>query len=165
MGRRGPLPKNPALRALHGTEPLTKEVAAELSAPAVFPDMPSHFNPREVEAWNKTIEIVRPMMTLRKVDGAVLGAYCSAFVRWQDAEKQIQLARSVKEGLCLVDKQGKPRAINPLIAISRDAQRDMIFYAAHLGMTPSSRIKMVAEVGKIVEQNPFMKIKASKKCS
>jgi hypothetical protein len=39
----------------------------------------------------------------------------------------------------------------------------MVFYAAQLGMTPASRIKMVAGVSKIIEQNPFMKIKAMKK--
>lgn len=163
MGRRGPLPKNHALKVLHGTEPITAEVVEDLKEPFVPPEMPAHFNSREVDAWNRTVELIRPMMALKKVDSAVLGAYCSAFVRWQDSEKQIQRAKSIKDGLCVLDKKGKPRGISPLVLISRDAQRDMVFYAAQLGMTPASRIKMVAGVGKIIEQNPFMKIKAMKK--
>jgi P27 family predicted phage terminase small subunit len=125
--------------------------------------MPDHFSEKEVEAWNRTVELIRPMMALRKVDGAVLGAYCSAFVRWQDSERQIQRAKSIKEGLCVLDRKGKPKGISPLVLISRDAQRDMVFYAAQLGMTPASRIKMVSGVQKIIEQNPFLKIKAMNK--
>lgn len=127
------------------------------------PEIPKHFNKREIETWNKTIELLRFNLTLRKVDGSVLGAYCSAFVRWQDTEKQIQKSDSILEGLCVLDNDGKPKSINPLVIISRDAQRDMVFYAAQLGMTPASRIKMVAGVSKIIEQNPFIKIKAMKK--
>src|SRR5574343_604910 len=162
MGKRGPLPKNKALQVLHGTAPLTTEIFGELKEEFIPPPMPGHFSEREIEAWNKTIELLRPGMALRKIDGAVLGAYCSAFVRWQDAEKQIQKARSIKDGLCILDKKGKPRSISPLIIISRDAQRDMVFYAAQLGMTPASRIKMVSGASKIIEKNPFVKIKAMK---
>ena len=160
MGRRGPLPKSKALQMLHGTSPLTAEAAAELKEQFIPPEMPDHFNTREVEAWNRTIELLRSGLALRKVDGAVLGAYCSAFVRWQDAEREIQDSLSIKEGLCVLGKEGDPRGINPLVLISRDAQRDMVFYAAQLGMTPASRIKMVAGVSKVLEKNPFTKIKA-----
>lgn len=163
MGKRGPQPKNRALRVLHGTEPMTKDMAEELKEQFIAPIMPDHFSEKEVEAWNRTVELIRPMMALRKVDGAVLGAYCSAFVRWQDSERQIQRAKSIKEGLCVLDRKGKPKGISPLVLISRDAQRDMVFYAAQLGMTPASRIKMVSGVQKIIEQNPFLKIKAMNK--
>jgi len=163
MGTRGPKPKNQVLKILHGTEPFNTPAVAELKEEFIPPDMPKHFNEREIIVWDKTIDLLCFAMILRKVDGSVLGAYCSAFVRWQDTEKQIQKAKSIKEGLCVLDKNGKPKSISPLILISRDAQRDMVFYAAQLGMTPASRIKMVAGVSKIIEQNPFIKIKAMNK--
>jgi len=163
MGRRGPMKKSMALKVLNGTEPLTKQSVEELQEQFIPPEIPKHFNKREIKAWNETIELLRFNMTLRKIDVSVLGAYCSAFVRWQDTEKQIQKADSILDGLCILDVKDKPKSINPLILISRDAQRDMVFYAAQLGMTPASRIKMVAGVSKIIEQNPFMKIKAMKK--
>jgi phage terminase small subunit len=49
-----------------------------------------------------------------------------------------------------------------LVTISRDAQRDMVFYAAQLGMTPASRIKMLSDVGKVIPKNPFLHIKSMK---
>ena len=162
MGKRGPFSKGKALQILHGSKPLTAEAMENLKEQFIPPEMPNHFNEREIEAWNKTIELLRSSMSLREIDGAVLGAYCSAFVRWQDAEKQIQKFRSIKNGLCIVDKKGKPKKISPLVTISRDAQRDMVFYAAQLGMTPSSRIKMLSDVGKVMPKNPFFKIKEMK---
>ncbi len=162
MGKRGPFPKSKALQVLHGSKPLTMENIKELNETIIPPEMPNHFNEREVEAWKKTIELLQSSRTLKEIDGAVLGAYCSAFVRWQDAEKQIQKAKSIKNGLCILDKKGKPKKISPLITISRDAQRDMVFFAAQLGMTPASRIKMASDVGKLIEKNPFMKIKTMK---
>ena len=163
MGRRGPKVKNQALKILHGTEPITKQSVEDLQEQFIPPEIPKHFNKREIAVWNETIELLRFNFTLRKVDGSVLGAYCSAFVRWQDTEKKIQGSKTILEGLCILDDKGNPKSINPLVIISRDAQRDMVFYAAQLGMTPASRIKMVVGVSKIIEQNPFMKIKAMKK--
>ncbi len=145
---------------LHGTAPLTAEVVDELNEEFIPPQMPGHFTKKEVEAWNTTVELLRPMMALKKIDAAVLGAYCSAFVRWQTAEKEI-CKTNVHGGLCIFGEGGLK--INPLVTISRDAQRDMVFYAAQLGMTPASRIKMVSGAGKIIEKNPFVKIKAMKK--
>ena len=163
MGKRGPLPKNHVLKVLNGSEPLNSKDVAELKEEFIPPNMPEHFNEREIIIWDKTIDLLRFAMILRKVDGSVLGAYCSAFVRWQDTERKIQDAPSILEGLCILGIDGSPKSINPLILISRDAQRDMVFYAAQLGMTPASRIKMVAGVSKIIEQNPFIKIKAMNK--
>ena len=162
MGRRGPMPKSKALQILHGTAPLRAEVIKELKEEFSAPQMPGHFNKREIEAWNTTIKLLQPMMALREIDGAVLGAYCSAFVRWQDAEKEICKGKSPHGGLCIYGEGGSLK-VHPLVTISRDAQRDMVFYAAQLGMTPASRIKMVSGVSGIIEKNPFVKLKAMKK--
>jgi len=161
MGKRGPMPKSKALQILHGTAPLTAEVIEELKEEFIPPQMPDHFNKKEINAWNTTVELLRPMLALRKIDVAVLGAYCSAFVRWQTAEKEICKSRSPHSGLCVQGEGGLK--VNPLVIISRDAQRDMVFYAAQLGMTPASRVKMVSEVSRLIEKNPFVKLKAMKK--
>jgi P27 family predicted phage terminase small subunit len=161
MGKRGPMPKGKALQILHGTEPLTAEVLDEFSKEFIPPDMPVHFRKKETEVWNMTIKLLKPMMTLQKIDVAVLGAYCSAFIRWQDAEKEICKNKSFHSGLCILGEGGLK--VNPLVTISRDAQRDMVFYAAQLGMTPASRMKMVSGVGKLIEKNPFVKLRTMRK--
>ncbi len=129
------------------------------------PERPAHFNKTECEVWDKTVEILRlSMAPLREIDGAVLGAYVSTFVRWQVAEREIQKASvgCLKRGLCSLDSSGKPRAISPLVTISRDAQRDMVYYAAQLGMTPASRIRIISGAMGAIEKNPFAKLKDRK---
>ncbi len=160
MGRRGPMPKNKALQALHGTAPLTTEIVEELNEEFIAPEMPSHFTKKETEVWNKTIELLKPMKVLREKDVAVLGAYCSAFIRWQQSEKAIRKEKKWHGGLCTLGEGGLK--VNPLVTISRDAQRDMVFYAAQLGMTPASRIKMASGASNIIEKNPFVKLKGIK---
>lgn len=160
MGRRGPAPKSKALQMLHGTAPLTAEVVEEIHQEFIPPNMPSHFGKKEKDAWDTTLSLLKPMMTLRSVDVAVLAAYCSAFVRWQTAERE--LCKFQQFGGLLTPGEGGYKA-NPLVIISRDAQRDMVFYAAQLGMTPASRIKMASGVGKIIDKNPFVKLKTMKK--
>lgn len=162
MGRRGPLPKSRALQVLHGTAPLEVEVLEDLQEEFVSPDMPEHFNKEEAGAWDKTIELLRLVTKLKKIDVAVLGAYCSAFVRWQNAEKEIHKSKSPNRGMCIYGEGGTLK-VHPLVTISRDAQRDMVFYAAQLGMTPASRMKMVLGPGKLIEKNPFVKLKAMKR--
>jgi len=163
MGRRGPLPKNRALKVLSGKLPITKEAIAELNEPFVPPAIPEHLSKRERAVWNETIRLLQPLKVLKNIDAAVLGAYCSSYVRWQDAEQEIQSSGSVLSGLCLFGKDGNVQSINPLVLISRDAKKDMVFYATHLAMTPSARLKMVSGISKVVEKNPFMAIKAMKK--
>jgi P27 family predicted phage terminase small subunit len=150
------MPKSKALQMLHGTMPLKAEVVDELKEEFTPPEKPKHFEKKESEAWDKTVELLRPMMTLRKVDIAVLGAYCSAFVRWQKAEEELS-----GKNLCVNGMEG-PK-VNPLVTISRDAQRDMVFYAAQLGMTPASRIKMATGATRVIEKNPWVKLKSLKK--
>jgi P27 family predicted phage terminase small subunit len=159
MGKRGPLPKTKASRMLSGTEPITKEATEALNKPFDPPIGPSHFSIRETRVWVETVNLLRPMKVLERVDQAVLAAYCCSYIRWQDAEKEIAKATSPLSGLVLKDKKGRPRATNPLVIISRDAQKDMIYYAAQLGMTPASRLKMVSPGGKDVPENPFTKLK------
>jgi len=163
MGRRGPLPKNKALKVLSGKAPITKEALEVLNEDFVPPAPPPHFSGRELEIWKTTIALLLPLRILKSVDSSVIGAYCSAYVKWESAEKEIQSSGSALEGLCVLNDDGNPRGINPLVILSRDAQRDMVFYAAQIGMTPASRLKMVSGAVKAIEKNPFSKIKAMKK--
>ena len=150
---------------LHGKKPITAELVQELQtniAQCEPPDMPAHLNKREQEVWHSTVALLRQMMAMRKVDVGVLGAYCTAYVLWQKSQAAINANKSDLAGMCLLDDKGKPRGINPLIQVSSNAQRDMVFYAAQLGMTPAARLKMVAGVKGIIDKNPFTKIKAMK---
>ena len=160
MGKRGPAPKNPALKVLSGKAPITKAALAEINEPFQPPAIPEHMNDRERVVWNQTLELLRPLRVLKNVDAAVLGAYCASFVRWQDAENEMEKLGS---GLCLTGLAGEVKSIHPLVIISRDAKKDMVFYAAQLAMTPAARLKMISGVSKVREKNPFADLKDRKK--
>jgi len=162
MGRRGPLPKNPALKVLSGKAPLTKASMQEINEPFSPPAVPAHFSARERAVWDETIKLLKPLKVLKNTDSAVLGAYCSAYVRWEDAEKEIQKTKTKQSRFLMAAKDGKAGGINPLIRLSRDAQKDMLHYATMLSMTPAARLKMVATKGKEEEKNPFEKLKEEK---
>ncbi len=163
MGKRGPLPKNHALKVLSGKEPLTKKTLEILNEEITDPLPPKHLSKREKEIWDMTLKLLRPLRIMKEVDSAVIGAYCSSYAKLESAEKEIQTSDSNLAGLCVLNDDGNPRGINPLVLISRDAHKDMVFYAAQLGMTPAARMKMVSGVAKVVEKNPFIKIKEMKK--
>lgn len=162
MGRRGPLPKNPALKVLSGKAPLTKAALQQINEPFSPPTVPTHFSVRERAVWDETIKLLQPLKVLKNTDSAVLGAYCSAYVRWQDAEKEIQKTKTKQSRFMIKGKDGKSHGINPLISISRDAEKDMLHYATMLSMTPAARLKMVTVKGKDEEKNPFEKLKEQK---
>jgi len=119
-------------------------------------------NERERSVWDETLQLLEPLKVLKNVDSAVLGAYCASFVRWQDAEKEIQARGSILNGLCSYGAQGG-MSVHPLVTISRDAKKDMVAYAAQLAMTPAARLKMITGVSKAVKKNPFMALKDRKK--
>ncbi len=159
MPGQGRKPKSRAMRVLSGQLPITKEAVAEINEPFVAPEIPGHMNERERVVWAETIRLLQPMKILKNVDAAVLGAYCSSYVRWQDVEKAIQEAGGE---LCSYSEKGGV-SIHPLVTISRDAKKDMVSYATHLAMTPAARLKMVSGVSRVVEKNPFMALKAQRK--
>ena len=163
MPGQGRKPKSRAMRVLSGQLPLTKDVVKELTEPFVAPDIPSHLNERERVIWQDTLQLLQPLRVLKSVDIAVLGAYCTSFARWQDAEREIQASETIKDGLCVIGKNGTAKSINPLVIISREAQKDMVYFASQLAMTPAARLKMVSGVSKVVEKNPFMTLRAQKK--
>ena len=163
MGKRGPLPKNRALKVLSGKAPLMKEEVEILNEIVTDPLPPKHLSKREIEIWDMTLKLLKPLRIIKEADSAVIGAYCSTYARWESAEREINLSETKLAGLCVLNDDGNPRGINPLVLISRDSQKDMVFYAAQLGMTPAARMKMVSGVAKVVEKNPFMKIKEMKK--
>jgi P27 family predicted phage terminase small subunit len=147
------------MKVLSGKAPVTIKNMELVDGVYGVPEQPDHFTSREKRAWDAAVRVLEPLKILRPTDGYVLGALCTACVRWKDAEKEIQRASSLKAGLCLTTAKGKITGISPLVNISRQAQQDMVYYAAQLGMTPASRIKMVSSLIPPARENPFLKIK------
>jgi P27 family predicted phage terminase small subunit len=160
MGKRGFVPKNKALRVLSGQLPVTTENMKDLDTQFEPPKPPSHFEENEIKIWNTTIELLRGMCVIEKIDQAVLGAYCDAFAKWQMSEREIIKLKRRKgiKALLVLGGNGN-MTVHPWVTFSKAAQKDMVFYASQLGMTPAARLRVQA-VPQRQSSNPFIKLKA-----
>lgn len=155
MGKRGPLPKKKYAKVMTGKLPLTKENGSvEDVLPTDPPEAPEHLSKKELKVWNKTIKLLAPSCVLSTIDGGVLAAYCCSYVRWMEAESEIESLTSFGANGQIV--------VNPLVNISRRAQADMVAYANQMGMTPSARMRVDLKSPEETK-NPFAKLKQKKK--
>jgi P27 family predicted phage terminase small subunit len=76
---------------------------------------------------------------IKPIDKAVLVAYCSAYAHWWNAENQLKGMDDV-----ITTAHGN-QIQNPYLSISNRSMELMVKFAAELGMTPSSRARLVAD--------------------
>jgi P27 family predicted phage terminase small subunit len=74
---------------------------------------------------------------LTLVDGTALAAYCQAYSRWVEAEKNVK-----KYGAVLFTKEKKWPVVSPYLAIANQALKQMQSFLNEFGMTPASRIRV-----------------------
>lgn len=142
----GPKKKPTALKLIEGNRghrPLNEN---EPKPEAGMPVRPAHLDPDACAEWDRVAPELYATGVLTVVDGAALGAYCTAFSVWAKAERRIQAqARNddtvLAEGLTIKTKSGNIIQ-NPLLGIANVARRDMVRMAADLGLTPSSRANL-----------------------
>ena len=70
------------------------------------------------------------------LDVGVMAAYCCAFARLVEAERQIREA-----GLTRNDRDGDHRR-HPLVMVARAAGQDVARLAAELGLSPAARLRV-----------------------
>lgn len=163
MGKRGPIPKKDALKIMSGQLSLTKQNGAnDIATFLEPPDAPKHLTKEEKEIWNYTVELLRPMKVLEKIDWGVLSAYCCSYVRWRQAETEIQkMSKSSNlRGLVSPGANGNI-VVNPLVNISKHERNALVQYAVQLGMTPAARMR-VNIVEKPAKENPFINLRNKK---
>ncbi len=116
---------NPGHRALPKYEPKPR--------PAM-PSCPTFLGQMAKAEWRRIAPKLRDLGLLTQIDRAALAAYCQAYGRWQEAEKQVQT-------LLVKTKQGGIIQ-NPLLGIANRAMDQMNRVLVEFGMTPSSRVRV-----------------------
>lgn len=109
------------------------------------PPPPDELHPIGREEWTRVAILMCDVGMLTELDLGTLFAYCDAFAlarRTDVMMKKLALADPVTEGI-VVQSPGGAAYLNPLMGVQRQAVRDMIRYAGELGLTPSSRAKIV----------------------
>jgi P27 family predicted phage terminase small subunit len=121
---------NPGKRKLNKHEPQPSGVAT----------CPSHLDAGAKAEWKRVAKELKSIGLLTSVDRAAMGAYCCAYSRWAEAEKQIQKIGTVIRS----PKSGFPIA-NPHVSISNTALDLMRKFCVEFGLTPASRTRLQVE--------------------
>src|SRR5262245_46000217 len=118
MGRRGPPPKPPTLRVLHGN-PGKRPMGHNPHPEATAPRCPRTLNPAARRVWKRIVPQLECMGVLATVDRDALVAYCRTYARWEAAEEFLEKHGEVYP---LRDEHGKVKCMVqfPQVAISRN---------------------------------------------
>lgn len=130
---------NPGKRSLNKNEP---------QAPALTSaDPPGWLSELAREAWQWYAPRLIGSKTLTETDLHNLEAFCSAYSRWREGEKDI-----AKNGITVSTPQGGI-AKNPSVTVVNEALKQMATFGAALGLDPASRSRIKVPGGPT--SNPF----------
>ena len=148
MGKRGPQPKPQALKHLHGTHRPDRDSGLDNVLDQRKPYCPAWLDGSAKAEWKRIATPLHDVGLLKYVDRAALAAYCTAYSRWEKAEKLIQ-----KSGLLMKTQKGNIIQ-NPAVGTANVAMRQMMKILKEFGMTPSSRARlMVNNDGELKEES------------
>jgi P27 family predicted phage terminase small subunit len=141
MKRGGRRPKTPTLRVLEGNPGKRTIPAQGTLPPAEIPPRPKCLDARAREEWDRVAPQLVELGLLSALDCAALAAYCSSYSLWVWAEEELAAAAAGSVDRLVVRASRGGLKPHPLLALARQAQRQMRECAAELGMTPSSRVR------------------------
>lgn len=132
---------NPGRRPLPENEP-------QIAPPEKPPEAPAHLGKAAREEWDRQVQTLHACGVITTADVSALAAYCQLYGRWVEAEKLLAKHRDFaayngdpNEGFLVSTPNGASMQ-HPLVGVANTAARDMMRYAAELGMTPSARSRV-----------------------
>jgi P27 family predicted phage terminase small subunit len=140
-------PKPTALKKLAGNPGKRALNTAEPQFESVLPKCPTHLKKEARREWKRVVGELFAAGLLTSVDRAALAAYCQAWARWVEAEKQLAIV-----GYTFKTENGYQQQ-SPWVGIANSALENIRRFAVEFGMTPSSRSRV--KVQKPQESDPF----------
>lgn len=142
MGRRGPLPKSSALRALAGNpgkRPLPTATAAAPAGegPEGVPEPPELLDGEALAEWHRVAPELHRRGWLRPVETMALAIYCTSWAEWCRAEAALSRA--------LDDPKARPGDVRVWQSIVRGAEARTMRAGREFGLTPASRARLPEE--------------------
>lgn len=144
---KGRTPTPTKLRLLRGN-PGHRPLPPDEPMPATdIPECPDHLDKDAQQEWMRLVPELEKLGLITLLDRATLGAYCSAYSMWRQAEqelpalaKKLAKARGGLRGQLLNER-------NLIIGQRRNALREMNTYLQHFGLSPASRPRVHAGSG------------------
>lgn len=155
MGRRGPAPKPSALKQLEGNPGKRTTNTKEPRPATKIPACPKHLSAEAHKEWRRVSKQLADLRLLTEVDRAALAAYCQAWARWVEAEKEM-----AKEDfrMITITEKGYP-VLSPWFSVADKALKQMKAFLAEFGMTPSSRSRVQVEPeGEVDEYEEYLRL-------
>lgn len=122
------LANNPGGRPLNENEPQPEQ-------PTSVPKPPAHLDGEAKKEWLRRAKQLFDLGLLYDMDTSAFEAYCSAYGRFVEAQRQL------KQGMIVAGRNKFPM-LNPYLRVLREATADMAKYLVEFGMTPSSRSRI-----------------------
>ncbi len=152
MAKRGRIPKPAELRLVEGNRgnrPIPEPVKPKATVNPPTP--PSHLSAAAKTEWRRVARQLHKLGLLTSLDRAIFAAYCQAYGDWADAQKALENYRKtiinsgLPAGSVYLAKTSNGNMIqNPLVGVINTARRDMLRFAAELGLTPSARTQIAS---------------------
>ena len=101
--------------------------------------MPAHLDPIAQAEWNRVTPQLLSLGLISEVDRGPIAAYCQAWSRWVDAEKNVQRFGSV-----IKTPKGYP-VQSPYLGIANHAMDQVRKFAIEFGMTPAARSRVIVD--------------------
>ena len=135
---RGPKPKATVLKLVTGNpgrRPLNEQ---EAKPRPVIPEPPDMLNATALAEWHRVTPLLAEVGLIAMLDRAILAAYCQAWARYIDAEKQL-----VTTGLIIKAGNGFPMQ-SPYLAIANKALDQVRQMSEQIGLSGSARSRIKA---------------------
>ena len=147
MAQRGRKPKptvvkmlegNPGKRSLNTNEPTPERKA---------PSCPEWLEEEAKTEWKRMQEQMEHLGILTEIDMAAFAGYCQAYARWKEAEEFL-----TQHGTIVKTKSGYWQQV-PQVSIAQTYLKIMNKFCEQFGLTPSSRSRIVSDIGKDKEND------------
>ena len=133
MGRRGPPPKSPHLKALEGN-PGKRPLKGNNAKPrSVAPDCPDWLAVEAKAEWKRLAPELERLGLLTILDRAAFACYCQSYARWVQAQAVLR-----EHGTMYVTASGRMHE-RPEVAMAGSSLKLMRAFAVEFGLTPNSR--------------------------
>lgn len=147
MAQRGRKPKptvvkmlegNPGKRSLNTNEPKPERRA---------PSCPEWLEEEAKIEWARMAKQMEYLGILTEIDMAAFAGYCQAYARWKEAEEFL-----TQHGTIVKTKSGYWQQV-PQVSIAQTYLKIMNKFCEQFGLTPSSRSRIVSDIGKDKEND------------
>lgn len=150
-------PKPSALKRIEGNRGKRRFNEKEPKAEVGAPEMPK-LSREAAKEWRRIVPVLLRIGVLTVLDGKALAAYCHAYARWLQAERDVKrYGVTIREpvlhnGRVLRSVVRLKR--NPALGVSSDALKLMKSFLIEFGLTPAARSRVVSNLGMANAQTP-----------